>query len=106
MFGKLIDILRKNPKTIVFTEGTDKRILEASSRLLASNFLKPILIGKPEEVHEVAAGSGFNINGITIIDPDNYDRFEDMVELFCELRKSKGVTPDDARRILSHSNYF
>ena len=47
-FGQLIDILKENPKKIVFTEGTDPRILEASSRLLASNFLAPILIGKPE----------------------------------------------------------
>ena len=38
-FGQLIDILKKNPKKIVFTEGNDPRILEASSRLLASNFL-------------------------------------------------------------------
>lgn len=43
MFGKLISILKENPKKIVFTEGTDPRILEASSRLLASTFLAPIL---------------------------------------------------------------
>ena len=40
-FGQLIDILKKNPKKIVFTEGNDPRILEAASRLLASNFLHP-----------------------------------------------------------------
>lgn len=38
-FGQLIDTLKKSPKKIVFTEGEDSRILEASSRLLASNFL-------------------------------------------------------------------
>ena len=37
-FGTLIDILKKHPRKIVFTEGMDSRILEASSRLLASNF--------------------------------------------------------------------
>ena len=46
-FGQLIDILKKNPKKIVFTEGEDPRILEAASRLLASNFLHPILVGDP-----------------------------------------------------------
>ena len=45
MFGQLISILKKNPKKIVFTEGSDPRILEASSRLLASTFLSPILVG-------------------------------------------------------------
>ena len=46
MFGKLIDILKKSPKKIVFTEGTDPRILEASARLLSGTFLTPILVGK------------------------------------------------------------
>ena len=51
-FGQLINILKKSPKKIVFTEGTDARILEASSRLLASNFLEPILVGKVEDVEK------------------------------------------------------
>ena len=45
MFNKLIQKLKENPRTIVFTEGTDARILEASSRLLSGTFLKPILVG-------------------------------------------------------------
>ena len=105
-FGQLIDILKENPQKIVFTEGTDPRILEASSRLLASNFLAPILIGKPEEVEAAAEKSGFNIRGAEIIDPANYDRMDEMIEMFCELRKKKGVTPEQARGILSQANYF
>ena len=49
-FGQLIDILKKSPKKIVFTEGNDPRILEAASRLLASNFLSPILVGNEAEI--------------------------------------------------------
>lgn len=105
-FGQMIEKLKKNPKKIVFTEGEDSRILEAASRLLASNFLHPILVGAPDRIAAAAEESGFNIRGAEIIDPDHYDRFDEMVNLFCELRKSKGVTPDQARDILSHSNYF
>ena len=105
-FGVLIDKLKKNPKRIVFTEGTDPRIIEATSRLLSGNFLKPVLVGKPEEIAAAAEKAGYNINGAEIIDPENYDRFEEMVDLFCELRKKKGVTPEQARGILSASNYF
>ena len=75
-FGALIDILKKDPKKIVFTEGTDARILEASSRLLASNFLKPILLGNEEEIHKVAEESGFNIRGAKISDPVNFEDFD------------------------------
>ena len=105
-FGQLIDILKKDPKKIVFTEGEDPRILEAASRLLASNFLHPILVGKPDAINAKAEESGFNIRGAEIIDPDNFDRMDEMIELFCELRKSKGVTPEQARGILSSANYF
>ena len=105
-FGQLINILKKSPKKIVFTEGTDARILEASSRLLASNFLEPILVGKVEDVEKAAEECGFNIRGAQIIDPEEYGRMDEMVDLFCELRKSKGVTPEQARKMLSSANYF
>ena len=105
-FGDMIELLKKNPKKIVFTEGEDPRILEAASRLLASNFLHPILIGNPDKVLAASEKSGFNIRGAEIIDPANYDRMDEMVELFCELRKSKGVTPEQAKGILSSANYF
>ena len=105
-FKVMIDKLKKEPKRIVFTEGSDPRILEAASRLLASNFLTPILLGKVEEVEKAAEVEGFNIRGAVIIDPENYDKMDEMVDLFCELRKSKGMTPEKARPILSKGNYF
>lgn len=105
-FGQLIDVLKKNPKKIVFTEGSDPRILEAASRLLASNFLHPILVGDEAEIDKAAEECGFNIRGAEIINPKNFDRMEEMIDLFCELRKSKGVTPDQARGMLSQANYF
>lgn len=105
-FGHLISILKKSPKTIVFTEGSDPRILEASSRLLASSFLHPILVGNEDEIYEAAEEAGYNIRGAEIIDPDNWDRFDEMVDLFCELRKSKGMTPEKAIPILRQANYF
>lgn len=106
MFGKLIGTLKKNPKKIVFTEGTDPRILEAASRLLAGTFLSPILVGNRDEIFAAAEECAFNIRGAEVIDPTEYDRMDEMVELFCELRKKKGVTPEQARKILSQANYF
>ena len=105
-FGQMIDELRKDPKKIIFTEGEDPRILEASSRLLASNFLSPILVGNEEKVLAAAEKSGYNIRGAEIIDPENFDRIDEMVALFCELRKSKGVSEEQARKVLKGANYF
>ena len=90
----------------MFTEGEDARILEASSRLLASNFLHPILIGNAEKIAIAAEECGFNIRGAEIIDPEHFDRMDEMVDLLCELRKKKGITPERAREILLQANYF
>ena len=68
-FGDMIQKLKANPKTIVFPEGSDPRILEAASRLLAGNFLKPILLGNEEEINRSAEDAGYNIRGAKIIDP-------------------------------------
>lgn len=105
-FGQLIQALKKSPKKIVFTEGSDPRILEAASRLLASNFLSPILVGDEDEIVQAAEDSGFNIRGANIVDPKKYENIDAMVELFCELRKKKGVTPEQAREKLKQANYF
>ena len=88
-FGDMIQKLKKNPKTIVFPEGSDPRILEAASRLLAGNFIKPILLGNEDEINKAAEEAGYNIRGAHIIDPENYDKFDEMVAEFCELRKSE-----------------
>ncbi|MBO6107983.1 MAG: phosphate acetyltransferase [Eubacterium sp.] len=105
-FGKLIEILKKDPKKIVFTEGKDPRILEASSRLLASTFLEPILIGDEQEIFDVAADVGFNIRGAKIINPDNYDKMDEMIDTLYELRKAKGLTKEDAEKLCHQGNYF
>ena len=79
MFDKLIDILKANPRRIVFTEGPDARILEAASRLKKDGFLTPVLVGNVEEVKAAAAKGGFDIEGLEIIDPLTYDKMDEMV---------------------------
>lgn len=105
MFGKLIGKLKQDPKTIVFTEGTDARILEASARLLSGTFLKPVLVGNEKEVYEAAERVGFNIRGAEIVDPENYPEMDAMVEKMVELRKGK-MTAEECRALLKKGNYF
>ena len=105
MFEKLIDILKADPRKIVFTEGPDPRILEASARLKKDGILTPILVGNVEEVKAAAAAGGFDIEGLEIIDPLTYPEMDAMVEKMVELRRGK-VTAEDARAALSKGNYF
>ena len=86
MFENLVEILKANPRKIVFTEGPDARILEAAARLKKGGFLTPILVGNVEEVKAAAAKGGFDIDGLEILDPATYPGMDEMVEKMVELR--------------------
>ena len=105
MFDKLIANLKSSKKTIVFTEGSDNRILSAADRLLKEGLMGVILCGNPDEVKAAAANGGFNIDGAEIIDPATYPEMESLVAQMVELRKGK-MTEDECRAALSKSNYF
>ena len=105
MFTKLIDILKKDRRTIVFTEGPDKRIQEAAARLMKEDLMDVILVGNVEEVKAAAKENGFDISGATIIDPATYDKMDEMVEKMVELRKGK-MSAEDCRAALQKGNYF
>ena len=105
MFENLIEILKANPRKIVFTEGPDARILEAAARLKKGGFLTPILVGNVEEVKAAAAKGGFDIEGLEILDPLTYAGMDEMVAKMVELRKGK-MTEEDCRKALSKGNYF
>ena len=101
----LVELLKDNPRKLVFTEGTDKRILEAASRLKQDGFLTPVLIGNVDEVTAAAADGGFDIDGLEIIDPASYPDMDKLVDDFVELRKGK-ATAEEARELLLKPNYF
>ncbi len=105
MFNKMIETLKANPRKIVFTEGSDARILEATARLVEGGFLTPVLLGKVDEVKAAAAKGGFNIEGVEILDPETYAGMDEMVDTMVTLRKGK-MTPDECRAALHKGNYF
>ena len=105
MFTKLIETLKQNPRKIVFTEGTDPRILEASARLLSGTFLTPVLVGNEEEILAAAEKIGFNVRGAIIIDPAKFEDMDKMVDAMVELRKGK-MTAEQCRDALMQANYF
>lgn len=105
MLSGMIRTLKKNERTIVFTEGTDNRILEAAQKLTKEGILKVILLGGCEEVKAAATAGGFDISGCEIIDPLNYAEIDSMVEEMIALRKGK-MSEEQVRAALAKSNYF
>ena len=105
MFEKLIEILKANPRKIVFTEGPDARILEAADKLKKGGFLTPVLVGNVDEVKAAAKAGSFDIEGLEILDPLTYEGMDDMVATMVELRKGK-MTEEQCADALKKGNYF
>lgn len=105
MFDKLIANLKSSKKTIVFTEGSDNRILSAADRLLKEGLMGVVLCGNVDDVKAAAAAGNFNIDGAEIIDPETYPEMDALVAQMFELRKGK-MTEDECKAALKKSNYF
>ncbi len=89
---------KKDIKTIVLPESMDSRVMEAASKVLEEGIANIIIIGTPEEINESA--KGFDISKATIIDPYTSELTEDLILKLVELRKSKGLTYEDAKKLL------
>ena len=105
MFNKMIETLKANNRSIVFTEGHDARILEATARLIKDDLMDVILVGNVDEVKAAAEKGGFDIAKAEILDPATYAGMDEMVETMVALRKGK-MTAEECRDLLAKGNYF
>lgn len=105
LFSNIKEAVRGKNIKIVFPEGLDERILQATSRLAEDNLVSPILIGKESEIRSKAESISVSLEGIEIIDPASYDDQQAMIEAFVERRKGK-ASSDEAKKTLLDENYF
>lgn len=94
-----IDVIKErakaDKKTIVLPESMDRRTFEAAEQILKEDIANLIIIGTPEQVAENS--TGLDISKATIIDPNTYEKTQEYIDLFVELRKAKGMTPEQAK---------
>ena len=86
---------KADKKTIILPESMDRRTFEAAEQILKEDIAHLIIIGTPEEVQKNS--EGLDISKATIIDPNTYEKTQEYVNLFVELRKAKGMTPEQAK---------
>lgn len=105
MIAGLIEKIKGKDVRIVFTEGSDPRVLKAAVRLHEDGILKPILLGNCEEIEGCAKANGVSVSDITVLDPHEYKELDLMVTKMVELRKGK-LDTDACRKMLLQTNYF
>ncbi len=106
VLDSIITKARKNPKKIVFPEAFDERILKASETILKQGIAKVILLGNPKDILRKIDELKLNLKGVEIIDHLKSKKFDLYAERLFELRKHKGISLDDAKKILKNELYF
>ena len=98
---------KKQCKTIVLPEGTEERTIQAADQIIGEGIAKIILIGNPAEIQALAQKHNLkNIGKATVIDPESHAKKEQYADLLVELRKSKGMTREQALKLVTDPLYL
>lgn len=93
-------------KTIILPEAEDKRVLEAASKVTKEGFAKVILLGDDTKIKEDCKSNEIDLDGVDIINPLTSEKKEEYKQKLYELRKNKGMTPEQAEVLLKEPIYF
>ena len=107
LLSQIVARAKANKQRIVLPEAEEERTLTAADRVLADDIANIILIGNPDKVHALAKEKGLtHIDKATLIDPENYEKSEELAEKLAEIRKSKGMTIEEARKLVKNPLYL
>lgn len=93
-------------KTIVLAEGEEIRTLKAAQIVKNEGYAKVILLGNPDKIKQKSDAENLDLTGIKVIDPENSDKNSEYADMLYELRKNKGMTPDQAKETIKNTLYY
>lgn len=107
LLQEIIARAKANKQRIVLPEGTEERTLRAADLLLADEIAHIILIGNPGEIRSQAAKLGLtHVDKATIVDPIDHEKKSTYAAILFELRKSKGMTMEQAEKLVEDPLYL
>ena len=101
---ELYERASKKNKTIALAEGFDKRAVKAAELLTKRGICKVVLIGNPDEIAK--KNPEIDLAGVTVVNPATCDKTEEYANLLYELRKAKGMTPEQAKELTLNNEMF
>ena len=106
MIEKVWAKARRNLRAIVLPEGDEPRTVQAAAKVRVEGLAEPILLGDPDRIQAVAAKTGTDLTGIEIVNPADSDRCDAYADTLYELRKSKGLSREDAGKLAADPMYY
>ncbi|MEJ2700350.1 MAG: phosphate acetyltransferase [Desulfuromonadales bacterium] len=92
---------RKNLQTVVLPEGYDDRMVEAAGKIVKDGLAQVVLLGNPDTLRAKATELGASLEGVTLLDPAQSPKLEGYVDQLVEIRKKKGLTREEAKKLLT-----
>jgi phosphate acetyltransferase len=106
----VLESIREKARTlgrkIVLTESDDLRNLQAAAKLVLTGYAKPILVGDEAAINKLAGDNGVRMVGVEVVDIKKTPRLNEYINTVVQLRKSKGMTEDQAREWLTDTCAF
>lgn len=104
---QVVEKAKANKQRIVLPEGTEERTLTAADKLLAEGVVNVVLVGNPTEIESLSVKLNLaNISKAEIVDPKSYEKKKAYTDLLLELRKSKGMTQEQAEKLTEDPLYI
>lgn len=108
VFEKVYEKAKRDVKKVVLAESEEERTLKAIEIIQRENYANIILIGNYDAVQKKASECGISLDmsRIELVDPSNYARMDEIVNEFYELRKAKGMTVEESRRLMCEGGAY
>ena len=97
---------KRDPRRIVLPEGEEPRTIRAAAEALAEGIAVPVLLGDPKKIEETAKALGSDVAGLTKINPEGSPEAGRYARELYELRKAKGVSMEDAEKLVRDPMYY
>lgn len=106
----ILDIIKEKARSkkrkVVLPEGDEPRVVQATKKIVEQSIAEVVLLGNLDKINTLAKEFGLNLDLVEVFDPQKAEQLGSFTEEFCELRKKKGISEEEARLTMQKSLFF
>ena len=106
VIGKIKEKAKAKRKKVVLPEGTEARMIQATKKILDEGLAQVTLLGDGEQIKKLALSDDLDLSKVTVIAPANSPKLEEYAQEYHRLRKKKGMTPNQAKKIMINPLFY
>jgi phosphate acetyltransferase len=103
---KIKEKAKLKKKRVVLPEGTEERMIQATKKILTEGIAEVALLGDEKKINELSRSYQLDLNQVKVINPSTSSKFDEYAEEYYQLRKKKGMTPQEAKQIMTNPLFY